>query len=218
MNSMFHKRALSSALSLLIISSGAVAGDFSDTDFLTIKLKGIRFEGNEVMSESTLAMPYSHLNGTDVNLGQLRQIEADIEKRHRKAGYFLTAVRLEPQEVKRGIITYTVINGFIDKISFQNQNILNTSIINENHSNTNVQPYTLLRYANNMIAEKPLTRSRFERYLTLIDHIILWWFYECVTQKVLLGENSERDPPDPIPNSEVKPLSADDSVGVPMWK
>ena len=28
----------------------------------------------------------------------------------------------------------------------------------------------------------------------------------------LLGEHSEREPPDPIPNSEVKPLSADDSV------
>jgi hypothetical protein len=32
----------------------------------------------------------------------------------------------------------------------------------------------------------------------------------------LFGDNSEREPPDPIPNSEVKLLSADDSVGVPM--
>ena len=31
-------------------------------------------------------------------------------------------------------------------------------------------------------------------------------------QTSLLGEHSEREPPDPIPNSEVKPLSADDSV------
>ncbi len=28
----------------------------------------------------------------------------------------------------------------------------------------------------------------------------------------LLGEHSKREPPDPIPNSEVKPLCADDSV------
>jgi hypothetical protein len=28
----------------------------------------------------------------------------------------------------------------------------------------------------------------------------------------LLGDHSEREPPDPIPNSEVKPLSADDSA------
>ena len=34
--------------------------------------------------------------------------------------------------------------------------------------------------------------------------------------KVLPGGHSEREPPDPIPNSEVKPLSADGSVGVPM--
>ena len=29
------------------------------------------------------------------------------------------------------------------------------------------------------------------------------------------GDHSERAPPDPISNSEVKPLSADDSVGFP---
>ena len=33
-----------------------------------------------------------------------------------------------------------------------------------------------------------------------------------VLRTSLLGEHSEREPPDPIPNSEVKPLSADDSV------
>jgi hypothetical protein len=32
----------------------------------------------------------------------------------------------------------------------------------------------------------------------------------------LPGGNSERVPPDPIPTSEVKPLSADDSVAVAM--
>ncbi len=31
----------------------------------------------------------------------------------------------------------------------------------------------------------------------------------------LSDDNSERDPPDSIPNSEVKPLSADGSVGSP---
>ena len=32
------------------------------------------------------------------------------------------------------------------------------------------------------------------------------------------GGHSEREPPDPIPNSEVKLLSADDSVGFPHVK
>lgn len=34
----------------------------------------------------------------------------------------------------------------------------------------------------------------------------------------LPGGHSEREPPDPIPNSEVKTLSADDSVGFPHVK
>ena len=36
----------------------------------------------------------------------------------------------------------------------------------------------------------------------------------AVDDTSLLGDHSEREPPDPIPNSEVKPLSADDSVAV----
>ena len=32
----------------------------------------------------------------------------------------------------------------------------------------------------------------------------------------LSGDNSEWEPPESIPNSEVKPFSADDSVGDPM--
>ncbi len=34
-------------------------------------------------------------------------------------------------------------------------------------------------------------------------------------QPVLLGDHSEMEPPDPLPNSEVKRLSADGSVGYP---
>ena len=34
----------------------------------------------------------------------------------------------------------------------------------------------------------------------------------------LLGDHSERDPPDPISNSEVKPFCANDSVGSPHVK
>ena len=37
-------------------------------------------------------------------------------------------------------------------------------------------------------------------------------------QNGLPGGHSEWEPPDPFPNSEVKPLSADDSVGPPHAK
>ena len=38
------------------------------------------------------------------------------------------------------------------------------------------------------------------------------------TVPVMPGENSEREPPDSISNSEVKTFSADDSVGLPHVK
>ena len=39
--------------------------------------------------------------------------------------------------------------------------------------------------------------------------------FDLVQVSSLLSDNSKCDPPDPIPNSEVKPLSADGSVGSP---
>ena len=39
---------------------------------------------------------------------------------------------------------------------------------------------------------------------------------QIVKSKPVSGDFSERDPPDTISNSAVKPFSADDSVGVPM--
>ena len=38
---------------------------------------------------------------------------------------------------------------------------------------------------------------------------------KAFTSSELPDDNSEREPPDPISNSEVKPLSADGSVGFP---
>lgn len=38
---------------------------------------------------------------------------------------------------------------------------------------------------------------------------------EAGQRNSLLGDDSEREPPDPIPNSEVKTFSADDSVDCP---
>ncbi len=37
--------------------------------------------------------------------------------------------------------------------------------------------------------------------------------FKSLEQPVLLGDHSEMEPPDPLPNSEVKRLSADGSVG-----
>lgn len=42
--------------------------------------------------------------------------------------------------------------------------------------------------------------------------------YVPVEPNSLPGGTSKREPPDPIPNSEVKLLSADDSVGFPHVK
>ena len=49
-------------------------------------------------------------------------------------------------------------------------------------------------------------------------YLVSWNLYLAEGAKGLPGGNSEWEPPDPIPNSEVKTLSADDSVGSPHAK
>lgn len=51
--------------------------------------------------------------------------------------------------------------------------------------------------------------SRYKNFL------IRKYCINAVLATSLLSDNSECAPPDPIPNSEVKPLSADGSVGSP---
>ena len=50
-----------------------------------------------------------------------------------------------------------------------------------------------------------------------------WLELECIyidfqIVTFLFSDNSDIVPPDPIPNSVVKCVSADGSVGVPMWE
>ena len=55
----------------------------------------------------------------------------------------------------------------------------------------------------------------FERVQDLTKH----WHLNKTKRKVInscAGDHSKSEPPDPFPNSEVKPLSADSSVGLPM--
>ena len=51
----------------------------------------------------------------------------------------------------------------------------------------------------------------------LLDRF-LWNLYWWQASDQFSGDNSEREPPDPFSNSEVKPFSADDSVALAMWK
>ena len=60
-------------------------------------------------------------------------------------------------------------------------------------------------------------------FTSLFDILLMHFQFRLSAQKVLRqsvlpGGHSECEPPDSIPNSEVKPLSADDSMGFPHVK
>ena len=66
---------------------------------------------------------------------------------------------------------------------------------NRETHNTDMSLYTLqLQDSNDALNDKPTLE------------------FKSLEQPVLLGDHSEMEPPDPLPNSEVKRLSADGSV------
>ena len=61
-------------------------------------------------------------------------------------------------------------------------------------------------------------RYSFEKTIDINVKALLLACCSIKVEQVLPGDHSEREPPDPISNSEVKTFSADDSLGFPHAK
>jgi len=88
-------------------------------DSIKFTLGGIHIEGVTVFTESEIASIYKESIGRTVVLEDVRQISEKIETLYRKEGYFLTRVFLPPQQVKDGVFTIKVIEGFIGSIQVE---------------------------------------------------------------------------------------------------
>lgn len=80
---------------------------------LEFEVKALRFEGGSKYSEPEMQAIFADVIGTRSNLDALRRRVAKLESRYREDGFFLTRVLIPPQQVRDGIFTVQIIEGFI---------------------------------------------------------------------------------------------------------
>lgn len=84
-----------------------------DIDF---DIKGIRVLGSSRYSEEELTEVFADVTGRKVRIDELRKKVSQLEDKYRAEGFFLCRVFLPPQQVKNGIFTVQVVEGFISDV------------------------------------------------------------------------------------------------------
>lgn len=84
-------------------------------DELEFELKGVKFDGVTRYPERELIELFRPLFGKKTALEAFRERVQLLEDRYRRDGFFLTRVLIPPQQVKDGIFTIQVIEGYISE-------------------------------------------------------------------------------------------------------
>lgn len=119
-------------------------------------LRGVELKQNSAMHEAELQSEYTDYIGKDVNLATLNEIASRLTARYRNEGFILSRAILPPQRIKDGVVTFTVIEGYVNQVVFDGP----------------LQPTALLRsYAEKIRAMRPLSTDQLERYLLLMQDL-----------------------------------------------
>ena len=82
-------------------------------DEIVFDIKGVRFQGGSQYPVREMQAIFADIVGTRTNLDALRQRVSQLEDRYKQDGFFLTRVLVPPQEVRDGVFTIQIIEGFI---------------------------------------------------------------------------------------------------------
>lgn len=85
-------------------------------DEIEFEVKRIGVEGATRFPQAEVDAFFAPLVGRRIVLEDLREAAAKLEARYREAGYFLTRVFVPPQQVKGGILTVRVVEGYVSAV------------------------------------------------------------------------------------------------------
>lgn len=122
-------------------------------DATLFELGGVRFEGNTALDDAELASVADEFVGSTVTLGDLREVADRAEQRYRDADLVATRVIIPPQQVRGGVVTFRVVEGFVGRVIIR--------------GDAGVAQGQLERYLAKLRGEVPLTLATVERYLLL---------------------------------------------------
>lgn len=125
---------------------------------LKFKLTDIRITGATIFTPAQLLAPYHNLFGQQVSLGEIDAMARQMAVRYHNAGYVLTRVILPPQRIHNGIVTFQVIEGYVENVDVVGK--LSPGVRE-----------LIMRYAQKVARTKPLQVKDLERYVLLANDV-----------------------------------------------
>lgn len=140
-----------------IVPQGAESSAPEGADLITFTLTAIEVDGLTAYPPSTFDDIFAPLYGTKVSLAQVYGIAAEIQRRYRNDGYFLSRVLVPPQHIVGGRVRLDVAEGHVDRVEIQDD--------------VGGVQKLLESYFSHITAEKPLRLQTLERYLLLANDV-----------------------------------------------
>lgn len=95
----------------------------------TIRLKGLRFQGNSAFDSATLQQWLADALERDLSFAELTRLAQRVTQRYREAGYLIARAYLPAQELKDGVLNITVLEGRLGQIELRNPAALRGSAL-----------------------------------------------------------------------------------------
>lgn len=113
-------------------------------------LKRLVFSGNTALEEATLAQATQDFVGAQIDQDKLRALLEAATKAYRDEGYFLSRAVLMPQKIEQGVLTVTVIEGYLAAVDIDAP-----------------EEDDLAVYFEDVLAQRPARLATFERAIQL---------------------------------------------------
>lgn len=130
---------------------------------LRFVFRGLQIEGAVAISDSDLRSLWEHQSGSEISVADVFSYAGRISKTYAKKGYALSFAVVPQQEIKNGIVTIRIIEGFVDNVTYSGAPLPN-GLLAGNKS-------TVAAHLAKVSAQRPVTAAALERNLLLINDI-----------------------------------------------
>jgi len=86
----------------------------------TVRLQGLRFQGNSAFSQAQLQALLADAVGRELSFADLNRLAERVTRRYREAGYLVARAYLPAQELKDGQLDIAVLEGRLTRVELRN--------------------------------------------------------------------------------------------------
>lgn len=134
---------------------------------IKFELKTLNVDGFTVYSEEEVASFYNEMLGKTISLVDIYGVSTALTNKYRNDGYILTQVVVPPQTIDDGKVNLRVVEGFINEITVDGEDITNEEGETEEEGSLNF----IRNYVNSVELSKPLNIEELEHYLLIIGDL-----------------------------------------------